>query len=42
MSIERNTSVKWLEGQVGVMAVPRLDIKEQDGDAMAVLRTAAA
>jgi len=42
MNIERSTEVKWLEDQVAVKAVPRQDIQEAVGEAMAVLRTAAA
>jgi len=42
MNIERSTEIKWLEDQVAVKAVPRQDIQEAVGEAMAVLRTAAA
>jgi len=42
VTIERSTEVKWLEEQVAVKAVPRQDIQEAVGEAMAVLKTAAA
>jgi len=42
MTLERSAEVKWLEDQVAIKCVPRQDIQEADGTAMAVLRTAAA
>ena len=41
MTIEKNESVKFLEGQVALKAEPRQTIKEAVGEAMAVLQTAA-
>ena len=39
MTIQRSTEVKWLEGQVAIKCVPRQDIQEAVGEAMAVLKT---
>ncbi|MCK4624572.1 MAG: phage major capsid protein [Phycisphaerae bacterium] len=41
MSLERSMEVKWLEDQIAIKAVPRQDIQEATGEAMAVLKTAA-
>lgn len=40
-AVRRSTEVFFLEDQVALLAVPRQDIQETDGEAMAVLRTAA-
>lgn len=42
MQLKRSTEVKFLEGQITLMAVPRQDIQETTGEAMAALKTAAA
>ncbi len=42
MRLERSNELKFLEDQIAIKAVPRQTIKESDGNAMAVLRTAAA
>ncbi len=42
MTLERSSEVKWLEDQIAVKVVPRQDIQEAVGEAMAVLKTAAA
>ena len=42
MTIETSREVRFLEGEIAVMAVPRQDIQEATGEAMAVLQTAAA
>jgi len=42
MSLERSDEVRKLQGQTAILAMPRQDIQETDGDAMAVLQTAAA
>lgn len=41
-SIQRSTEVKWLEDMVALKVVPRQDIQETVGEAMARLETAAA
>ena len=42
LTLERSTEVKWLEDQVAIKAVPRQDIQEVDGTALAILKTAGA
>lgn len=42
LTIERSTEVKWLEDQVAIKCVPRQDIVEADGTALAILKTAGA
>lgn len=41
MTLERSTEVYWLTDQIAMKAVPRIDIQEAEGTAMAVLKTAA-
>jgi HK97 family phage major capsid protein len=41
-TVEVSNEVRFLQDQVAIKAVPRQDIQEADGDAMAVLTTAAA